>query len=269
MRQDARQNRDANKGHVRTGGGGPRRIRAALLASATLGLAGAIGGCASGAGDGPTRQKPSMAQMREALPNLPEARKKALQAQRTKDPEKAIRLYREAVGAFPGFSAAWNNLGVLLMDEQEFLEAAEAFAAAADQAPSDPRPMYNLGALWDKQGWPEDALRFYLKALDRDSRYQPALRGVIRMESLLDRADENTMTRLKTALLQESDERWREFLLLQRARAKKRVEELESSMYSTPRRRSNDDDSPSEPAQTPSREEPDAPRQDTPPDPGS
>lgn len=257
MTQDAGRTQDAKQLRDLSSNAGRRRGVVALLAIG-LGAAAALGGCVSEGSPtssgrsqrDPYPQQPQQGQQQN-LPDLAKAREMALRAQRTKNPERAIDLYNQAVRAFPGFSAAWNNLGVLLMSDEQYLEAAEAFRAAADQSPADPRPLYNLAVLWDKQGWPEDALRFYLEALERDPRYQPALRGAIRNETLLGEADEKTLERLRTALLQENNDRWREYLLLQKTRVMRTVEEMEASMYSLPRRRSEEGDTESAPIPAP------------------
>lgn len=142
---------------------------------------------------------------------------KARQAQQSKDPERAAVLYREAVEIYPEFAAAWNNLGNLYMGQQAYLDAAEAFARAAEHAPSDPRPLYNLGLTWDRAGWLPDSLRFYKQALVRDPRYLPALRGAIRAERLLQITEPGTLERLKVALGQETDEKWRTYFTFQRS----------------------------------------------------
>jgi len=138
-------------------------------------------------------------------------------AEQTKDPASAIRLYREAVTIFPELASAWNNLGVLLMDQQNYMEAAIAFVSAAESAPADPRPLYNLGLTWERAGYSEDAFKYYRQALERDRRYLPALRGAIRAERVMGRGDDRTLERLRLALLQETDEQWRDYFQRQRA----------------------------------------------------
>lgn len=132
--------------------------------------------------------------------------------------DQAISTYQEAVRAYREFPAAWNNLGVLLMDQGRYLEAGECFSVAADLTPLDPRPAYNFGLTWDLAGYPEDALIHYNRALQRDPRFLPALRGAIKTERHLGRGDERTLERLRTALTLEQDPKWREWMELQRLR---------------------------------------------------
>lgn len=157
------------------------------------------------------------------------------QAEQTKDPDDAIRLYRDAVTIFPELASAWNNLGVLLMQRQNFMEAAVAFVSAAENAPADPRPLYNLGLTWERAGYSEDAFKYYRQALERDRRYLPALRGAIRAERVMGRGDARTLERLRIALLQETDEQWRDYFQRQRSA-------VEDDVYRRPGARSRDDD---------------------------
>lgn len=129
--------------------------------------------------------------------------------------DEAIAKYRAALQRYREFPAAWNNLGVLLMEQGRYLEAGECFAAAADLAPLDPRPSYNLGLTWDRAGYLEEALRHYNKSLDRDPRYLPALRGSVRTERYLARGDRQTIERIRAALLLEQDPDWRDWFDLQ------------------------------------------------------
>lgn len=145
--------------------------------------------------------------------------------------DEAIAKYRAALETYREFPAAWNNLGVLLMEEGRYLESAECFMVAADQAPTDPRPTYNLGLTWDRAGYPSDAIEHYQRALRRDSRYLPALRGLIRAERLQGRGDAETLRHLRTALALEQDPRWRDWFELQRLRLESELAEAMTGHY--------------------------------------
>jgi len=190
-------------------------IAIALAAGAAVAPLASMGGCSGSAPNAANRQ--SGARDGATPPNFRLARQRALEAAAEDEPELAISLYREAVNAFPGLGAAWNNLGVLLMEQERYLEAAEAFASAAEESPTDPRPLYNLGLTWDRSFYYEEALRIYLRALERDRTYLPALRGAIRAETLIGDTNEGTLERIRLALLRETDQRWRQFFQLQRA----------------------------------------------------
>lgn len=124
----------------------------------------------------------------------------------------AIARYREAITVYRDFTAAWNNLGVVLVKENRNLEAAEAFRVAADLSPTDPKPMCNLADMWFKQGYLEDAARYYSAALERDANYLPALRQSVRVDELRQHSDEATSERIRKALLLETDPVWHAYL---------------------------------------------------------
>lgn len=140
-----------------------------------------------------------------------EARRLAARAQSVEKPEEAVRLYQRAVGAWSDFPAAWNNLGILHLDEGRYLDAAEAFLQASERSANDPRPLYNLGLTWERTRHLREAADHYALALERDPRYLPALRGVIHARDRLGEGDETTLERLRHALMQEPDPQWREY----------------------------------------------------------
>jgi len=76
-----------------------------------------------------------------------EAIQLAAEAYEEEDSETAITMYRDSVNLYRDLYPAWNNLGTLLMEQKRFLEAAEAFNTAAGLAPSDGRPLYNIGQI--------------------------------------------------------------------------------------------------------------------------
>lgn len=134
----------------------------------------------------------------------------AQRADRAGDREGAIEHYRRAIAEYPEFGAAWNNLGVLLMEDDP-LEAVSAFATASELSPRDPRPVYNLGVIWERSGYADEASRHYRRALARDANYLPALRGSIHMDHLRNASDEDTALALRRAMMLETDPRWREY----------------------------------------------------------
>ncbi len=142
----------------------------------------------------------------------------AEEAYKSRKPVEAFEKYRLAVQEYSEFPAAWNNLGVLLMEQENYLSAAEAFATAGDLSPTDPRPIFNLGLCWDKRNYLNDARTYYRRALERDKNYLPALRGTIRADALLNDQSEETLMLIERALALESDDAWQKWLKLQRIR---------------------------------------------------
>jgi len=160
---------------------------------------------------------------------LVEALNLASDAYRTEDPERAMRGYQEAVITYGELPAAWNNLGVLLMDEERYAEAAEAFDTAARLRPTDPRPKYNLGLVFDRRGYLEEAKSHYEEALRRDANFLSALRATVRIDARLNQGSRVTLAHIRKALLLEQDPRWVEWLRMQRIRVEKLVEQVDST----------------------------------------
>lgn len=157
----------------------------------------------------------------EDLPRLErERREKALseadKAFRSDDPDEAERRYMAAIRQYPDFGQAWNNLGVLLMAQERFLEAGEAFDRAADLEPTDPRPPYNRGLLWFERGYLRESMPLFLEALKRDPNYLPALRSAIRTAVRLRETSEETLAQIQSALMIEQDQQWRDYFERQR-----------------------------------------------------
>lgn len=142
----------------------------------------------------------------------------AAEAYRSTDTKDAMRLYTDAVRLYRELPVAWNNLGVLLMAEDRFVEASSAFSTAGDLAPSDPRPIYNRGLLLTRRGYLREAREFYTRALERDPHYLPALRAAVKTDAFLSQGALETLHWVEAALMLEQDEKWQKWLKLQKIR---------------------------------------------------
>lgn len=192
---------------------GAQAVKHGLAHWIVLAFAGAAAAALCGCRSGSRANHPAT----QSAINLARAQEVALDAQNAKKPEKAIELYQQAVTLYPEFASAWNNMGILLMDRDQYLEASRAFSNAAESAPTDPRPLYNLGLAWDRTYYTREAMKYYGLALERDRLYLPALRGHIRAERELGIADDKTLERLRLALGQEQDPKWRQYFELQKS----------------------------------------------------
>jgi tetratricopeptide (TPR) repeat protein len=191
-----------------------RRVLRAAAGMTALAAFVSIGAC--GGATGPRGSEPvSLAQ------RASEGQRVALEAQKSAKAGKrdeAIDLYRRALSYSRDMHGAWNNLGVLLAERGQYLEAREAFQTAADLAPADPRPVANIGDLFTNRGYFAQAMEHYELALERDPQYLPALRGAVRAAAMLGRADEPTARRIQLALFTETDAQWLAFFQRQRER---------------------------------------------------
>lgn len=91
----------------------------------------------------------------------------------------AEKLYREYLEKNNSDAAVWNDLGLVLLKEKKFYEAADAFAAAADFEPENDVFLFNLGnalaavhgyveakAVFEKAASLSDNIRYQFKVAD-------------------------------------------------------------------------------------------------------
>lgn len=133
--------------------------------------------------------------------------------------------YRQAIAASNDLAGAWNNLGVVLMQQENYMEATNAFRRAADLLPSDPTPYENLGLTYQRAGYSEDAMRAYSMSLERDPNWLPSIRGYATSAKLLNRADDADLDVLRRGLMLDMDPKWRELYNFQRLRIERDIEE--------------------------------------------
>lgn len=210
---------------------------AAAAVSVVICVATLLAGCASSSGSrggsDATFASPAV-QMAEAREIAREATDVAIRANRAREAgrigeadrlgEEAISRYRDALSTSRELPEAWNNLGYLLMQQKDYLQAADAFSVAMEMSPADPRPATNLGLVYFKAGWIEDSLQYYERALERSPNHPPALRGAIKASHLLSLADQKGLDRVRRALLVDRDETWRAFYEREKIRIEGRME---------------------------------------------
>lgn len=199
-----------------------------------IGLTAAIGACAGGRSGASTSFPAPGARLAEARGIAQQAAEIATKAKaarvdgRDKEADKlaakAIEQYRQALNVSGDMADAWNNLGVLLVDQKDLMGAADAFTIAMQQSPADPRPCENLGLVYSRAGWSEESLKYYDLAIERSPNYLPALRGAIQQAHLLGQADEARLKQVRRALLLEQDERWQMFFEREQVRISGRLE---------------------------------------------
>lgn len=134
--------------------------------------------------------------------------------------EEALEAYRATLELDDEHYAAWNNMGQLLMEQNNYADAVAAFQIAAGIEPTDPRPVYNTGLAYQRVGWAADAYASYEKALARDPNYIPAMRGMVRSAEMLGSGSTQLLDIIKQAQLRERDEQWRDYFRQQQARVK-------------------------------------------------
>ena len=101
---------------------------------------------------------------------------------------------------------------------------ADVLYGFSEDGPYVPRPLYNLGLVWDGRGYVREARRFYADALNRDGSYLPALRAAIRADSILREGSDQTLEWLEKALMLEQDPKWQQWMKLQRVRIEQQLD---------------------------------------------
>lgn len=155
-----------------------------------------------------------------------EAARLAQEAERfeTTDRPRAIETYKRALSLDDTLHNAWNNLGLLLMEDGNYADAVAAFQVAGDLMPVDPRPPYNIGLAYLRNGWGEEAYRHFSMALERDPSHLPSMRGFVRATEMTGRADDRTVQTIRNAMMRETDEEWKTYFQRQRYRVEAMME---------------------------------------------
>jgi hypothetical protein len=120
-----------------------------------------------------------------------------------------VELYQQSLGVTRELGFVQNNLGLLLMDRDEYLEAVALFQEAADVIPESSKPLYNIGLAYSRRGWDEKAMGYFEKALAREPSDRETLRAAVLAAKRLDLADDSSLARVRRALMVETDPRWK------------------------------------------------------------
>ena len=197
----------------------------AALSCVLISLAAALAAC-SGSGQSSSDTEPP--DRSNEVVQIDKAAALVREAQRYEVIDKddvALEKYTQAIETYRELPVAWNNMGTLLMKKGDNLKAAEAFMTASELSPTDPRPLHNLGSLWEKTGELGEAAKWYDRALERDEAYLPSLRRRILIDQLRDTVDSKSVARTRKALLLEKDPWWIDRI----KRAELRFKESENS----------------------------------------
>ncbi len=153
------------------------------------------------------------------------------EAQKDGKPSKAADFYKRAVELNPNQPAAWNNLGVVLMEIGVPMDAAAALKRGIEvnENPYDPTGYENLGMLYYNQGFAEQALLYYEMALDRQANSLPALRGTALAARKLNKYDDALADEMRRALMLETDPGWRDVFQRERLRIEAQLRERDKA----------------------------------------
>ena len=203
----------------------------APVASAAICIAGLLAGGVVATGLAGCARKPRLPEV-AGPESAREAGRLAMEARAALDKgelEKAIELSRRSIAVNDRIYGTWNNLGVALMRQGDGMAAADAFRRAADLAPTDPRPMENLGNVYAEAGFDAEAIEQYAAALERDPNWLPALRHGVRSAKSIRRSDERTLEWTRRGLLMEKDKAWRDVFAVERMRVERDLAEQQEA----------------------------------------
>ena len=112
---------------------------------------------------------------------------------RSQELDEAIIAFENAIKIGPPIPEFFSNLGAALVSRSEQREDAErledlnhaikALERAMDMGPKLPHTYVNLGGAWLKKDNPEKARYYFELALDLDSEFNPAKRGLAELEA--------------------------------------------------------------------------------------
>ncbi len=200
-------------------------VLACSVLTAVSGIALSLTGCASAPRDDGISTTGALSDIEARRAEARAAFSTAEQARTAGNTEQAIEAYEQAVALDSTLAEAWNNLGVLRLEQGTYLEAADAFRRAlATAAPEDPRPARNLGYTYAQAGWAEEALKHYETALDRSPNDLGALRGAVRVTRELNIASPTALDRVRNALLVDRDEAWRRVYFSEESRIREAMQ---------------------------------------------
>lgn len=190
------------------------RTAAALLAGVSCVC---LSACASSSGDRPSGESRAF-EPAERTRRAIELAEQARHAERRGRYEEATRLYAESLSFDGNLFVSLNNLGVLLMHQQNYLDAVQYLTRAADVEPRDPRPVTNIALCWQRTGHDADAIRYFNQALARDRNWLDAIRGYAFSAQRLRLVSREALERVERGLWIESDPAWREFFQREKMR---------------------------------------------------
>jgi tetratricopeptide (TPR) repeat protein len=100
-------------------------------------------------------------------PNVDDWFDRALELE-TSNPQEARAAYERVVAAEPDHCAAWTNLGRLLHEQHQTVEAEKIYQRAVEHCGPDPILMFNLGVLMEDLDRPAAAVEAYQAAITED-----------------------------------------------------------------------------------------------------
>lgn len=204
--------------------GRPNRLCRLLIAVpvllGSLGLSGCQGAKAPASAASQAAAAEAVLQRRTKVQSLLAA---GTAARRSKRPEQACRLLREAVGIDPANGLAQHSLGLAYYDLGDLRNAAVHLNAAATLLRDQAEPCYNLGLVLEEGAKYEAAVEAYKRALGRKSNHLLSMENLARVRIKSGTRNEETERLLTTCLDREDRPEWVAWLNQEIARQRNRL----------------------------------------------
>lgn len=189
----------------------------------TLASLAVVAGCASPEADAARRLESKLADRDATRRQVTAIVQDALNALAKDEHDRSAELALRAIEIDDGFADSWLILGLVRFQQDRLQDAAVALQRAADLAPSNPIPRYNLGIVFETAGLYDRAIEAYESALRLapDDLYtiENLARTYVRAKQSFPRA----LELVQQALQREYREHWREWLIIQESLLRERV----------------------------------------------
>jgi tetratricopeptide (TPR) repeat protein len=115
--------------------------------------------------------------------------------------DKAAAFYRQALDEFPEDAQALTNLGLALIELQEYNEALECYFKAAKIKPDDPLPVEKIAQLYERQGDIEQAAQAAMRAAEMNLRTREVAKAVDNYSRVIRLTPESLPAHARLALI--------------------------------------------------------------------
>jgi tetratricopeptide (TPR) repeat protein len=127
----------------------------------------------------------------------------------SKDESQKKRFFQEAIGADRFYGPAYNNLGLVYLEEGNYFQAAKTFDESIKLMPNDPSPRLHLGMVYEEAGQLAPALEQFNHALELAPDSMECSQAVARVRVKLGQFDKDVILKLREIAARGTDPSWR------------------------------------------------------------
>jgi tetratricopeptide (TPR) repeat protein len=125
------------------------------------------------------------------------------------DPLAARQLFTQATQIDPLYGPAFHNLGITLLRQGAYYQAATAFDTAIRLMPQNPAPRLYLGLVYEEAGQFPTAVDYYQQALELAPDDIETVQALTRTLVRLERVDATALAHLRRIAIQGTSDEWR------------------------------------------------------------